>query len=64
MKNVLNNIVDWLREYDDEITWFLIGFLFAGGINVLKRDVPYGLFMLFISAVLWIIYIKELKDRK
>lgn len=64
MMNVLNNIVDWFREYDDEITWFLIGSLFADGTSELTRNVPYGLFMLFVSASLWILYMKQLKDRK
>lgn len=64
MMNVLSNIGAWFKEYDDEITWFLIGSLFADGVNEINKSVPFGLFLLFISAVLWVIYMRELKGRK
>jgi hypothetical protein len=64
MMNVLNKIVDWFKEYDDEITWFLIGSLSADGINQISKNIPYGLLLLFISGVLWFIYMKELKENK
>lgn len=41
---MLTKMVNWSREYNGEITWFLIGFLFlAGGESFAKGDIITGL---------------------
>ena len=63
--NMFNRIIVWFKEYDDEITWFLIGSMFADGTNeIAKANFGFGFFMLAISAALWMIYMKDLKGRK
>ena len=65
MMNALNKVREWFAEYDDEITWFLIGSLNADGLSsIVRKDTMYGLFMLFISCLMWYLYMKELKGRK
>lgn len=41
---MLDKILAWLRKYNVEITWFLMGFLFLAGINSFaKGDTVAGL---------------------
>ena len=62
---MFQKIVAWFKEYDDEITWFIIGAMFADGTTqIAQRETTQGLFMLFISAALWYFYMKDLKGRK
>ncbi len=63
--NMFEKVVAWFKEYDDEITWFIIGSMFADGTtSIAKQETVFGLFMLFISAALWYFYMKDLKGRK
>ena len=41
---MLNKIMNWAREHNGEITWFLIGFLFLAGLESFKNgDIVIGL---------------------
>lgn len=63
--NMFEKVVAWFKEYDDEITWFIIGSMFADGTTAIaKQETVFGSFMLFISAALWYFYMKDLKGRK
>ena len=60
-----NKIRDWFTEYDDEITWFMIGSCNADGLQYFARgENAVGCFLLFLSTSLWCIYMKNLKGRK
>lgn len=62
---MFQKIIAWFKEYDDEITWFLIGSMFADGTNELaKQNHPLGFLCLFVSVTLWYLYMKQLKSRK
>ena len=63
--SMFKEIVSWFKEYDDEITWFIIGCMFADGTNTLaQQNYPFGFFMLFIGGALWYFYMRDLKSRK